>query len=291
VPTLRPPVLENILTIAWGKKPFIQDLLSNTDVLAETNDACRHYALELRLWSFYETQPVRSKMVNRLVVEKASATLGYPNEEVAAINADHRHLCKFESRADPNYRLLRNALHTAIDLIRDTKGRGVSDPTTVIAQSETHEEQMSLDDFILSMEQMSIDDTQNDDLTILQLLKEPGSCTWFTHGNLFSLWDRRAGPQIIWIIGRPAAGKSVLSSHVVDCLNKSEIYCSYFFFKYGKHGKSTLSDLFLSLAYQMALKDSLIRREMLRLLEDQTVWDRTDEAIIWRRLFVGVIFK
>lgn len=96
-------VLENILTVARGQKSFVKDLLPDSKILTEVNDSFRHYAVDLKLWSFYETQPVRTKLVNRLVVEKLSSTVGYPNEEIAALNADHRHVCKFESPADPNY--------------------------------------------------------------------------------------------------------------------------------------------------------------------------------------------
>ncbi|KAH7313911.1 hypothetical protein B0I35DRAFT_376352 [Stachybotrys elegans] len=285
------PILESILTIVWGKKSFLQDVLSNTDVLAETNDAFRHYVPELRLWSFYETQPVKSKLINRVVVEKASATLGYPNEEIAAMNADHRHLCKFKSLADPNYQLLRNALHTAIDLIRDAKKDLVSGPSGLIARRNTLDEEPPLEDLVRLMEHIGIDDTVDDDLEMLQLLKEPGSCTWLTDSNRFSSWKHGIGPQIMWLLGRPAAGKSVLSSHVVDCLMTSNAYCSYFFFKHGKRGKSTVSDCFLSIACQMAMKDASMRGEILRLLSDRAAWDRANEAIVWRRLFTGAIFK
>lgn len=265
------PVLDSILTLTGATKAFIKDLMPNSSALTEMNDTFRHYALDLRLWSFYETQPVTTKLLNRIVVSKASSTLDYPNEEIAAMSADHRHLSRFESRQDPNYRALRNALHTALDMIRAAN------------------EEPSVDVASRLMAVLGISDHMDDNLTVLQVLKEPGSCAWFTDMIIFTAWERATGSPILWLTGRPGAGKSVLSSHVVERLSSSpNIFCSYFYFK---SGKSTLSECLLSLAHQMASKDATIRQSMLHLLDDQTAWDKMDEAIVWRRIFIGAIFK
>lgn len=289
-------ILENMSTLAWGKKQFVTDLIPNSNALTEINDAFRHYALDLHLWSFYETLPVKAKLLNRIVVEKMSSTLGYPNEEIAAMNADHRHVCKFKSRDDPNYRLLRNALHTAVDMIRAASG---GDNTQEVRRIQELQDIAHLD---LSegpsinigsklAASLGIVHTLEDDLITLQVLKQPGSCEWLTNRASFACWEQGTGTQILWLTGRPAAGKSVLSSHVIDRLSSPDTHCSYFFFKYGKSGKSTLSECFLSLAYQMAMMDGFVRSGIIRLIEDQTAWDRTDEANVWRRLFIGNIFK
>lgn len=41
----------------------------------------------------------------------------------------------------------------------------------------------------------------------------------------------------------------------------------------------------------MAKIDRFVRSGIIRLMKDQTAWDRTDEANVWRRLFIGTIFK
>lgn len=50
-------------------------------------------------------------------MDKVSATLGYPHERIALLNADHRGMCKFDQPSDPNYKTLRNAFSTTIDAI------------------------------------------------------------------------------------------------------------------------------------------------------------------------------
>ena len=278
-------VLENMLTLTWGRKPFVKDLLPDSDTLTEINDAFRHYAPDLKLWSFYETLPIRTGLMNnKLVVEKLSSILGYPNEEVAAMNADHRHVCKFESPEDPNYRLLRNALHTAVDTIRASTAEKC-------LQSREVEQLLAIETNAKLLSFLDPDQALEDDLATLQVLQEPGSCEWLAKGASYATWMDGTDFHILWLTGRPGAGKSVLSSHVTNELKLSGSLCSYFIFKHGKNHRSTLSDCFRSLAYQMSLQDSFIRERLLKMAEDTSSWDMSDETSIWRRIFVGVIFQ
>ncbi|KAI1755556.1 hypothetical protein F4782DRAFT_409103 [Xylaria castorea] len=272
-------ILQSILTVAWGwgTKPFVNDLLPNCSILAEINDTFRHYAADLHLWSFYETLPVKMMVVSKLVVEKYSATLGYGNEEISSMDADHRHVCKFDNATDPNYRKLRNALTTAIDMIKAEN----SDPTPreTILQLEG----------ILGMTEPAYED----DLAALQDLRHPGSCFWFTEQPDLSRWKLGSpnSPPIFWLTGRPATGKSVLCSHVIDQLNTQNLKCSYFFFRHGKAGRSSLADCFRSLAYQMSLNDPIIAQRVLQLDQYGESWDQHDDRVIWRKLFVSAIFR
>ena len=53
-------------------------------------------------------------MHHQMVVEKGSATMGYPNEISRSLNADHHTACKFDSKQDSNYISVRNALKTLV---------------------------------------------------------------------------------------------------------------------------------------------------------------------------------
>lgn len=285
-------VLDNMASMAFGKKQFVRDLIPNSSALTEMNDAFRHYALDLRLWSFYETKPVVMGPTSRIIVEKSSSTLDYPNEEIAAMNADHRHVCRFESPDDPNYRLLRNALNTALDMIRESPERkqGVlmerqESLSRIQAQTSPVDETSRLMSFF------KINDDLDDDLSTLHMMKESGSCEWLCKKPFYAEWEQGSNPQVLWIIGRPGTGKSVLSSHVVDRLLAADMFCSSFFFKNENSGKTSLSDCFLSLAYQMARHDDAIRDSLSQLMEEEPAWDKSDALTVWRRLFIGAIFK
>ncbi|KAM7213351.1 hypothetical protein V8F06_011248 [Rhypophila decipiens] len=282
-------VLENMLAVTWGKKPFVGDLTPNSSVLAAINDSFRHYAPDLRLWSFYETLPVRGGMMNRIVVDQHSATLGYHNEEIAPMHADHRQVCKFETRLDPNYNMLRNALLTAIDTIRSSLVLG----TVHTMERPPHDRDGCFDarPKLSPAEALSLlraflgsRDLLEGDLFTLQILKQPGSCEWFTNRPEFQDWKSGKGTGILWLMGRPATGKSVISCHVIEQLTPLDSFCSYLICKHSKTGDSTISECFRSLAFQMAVQDDM-------LANDELSWDKNDDSSVWRRLFVGCIFK
>lgn len=266
-------ILRNMLQVTWNSKPYISDLVSNSAALAEINDTFRHYSTNLRLWSFFETLPASNRL-DVLVVDKFSATLGYSNEEISAMDADHRHVCKFKSQLDPNYRKVRNALSSAMDSIRATTA------TSTPVNKETR-----LKAFFCAPE------VPEDDLAMLLDMKSPGSCSWFTETPFFTEWvcNNPEEPPIYWLAGPPATGKSVICGHTIDYLKNRGLYCSYYFFKQGKSGSRNLSSLLLSLTYQMALQDESVAHIILKLDNESTSFDNQDERSIWRKILVPVL--
>jgi len=109
--------LINILKVSYGQKAFVSDLERNSSLIKSTNDSFRHHAEDLQLWSFYETFPCQILLISVLIVDKSSATLGYPREHISPLTTDHRGICKFDLPSDPNYKTLRNAFITTIDTI------------------------------------------------------------------------------------------------------------------------------------------------------------------------------
>lgn len=110
-------VARNILQVTGVSKPYLDDLSANSAYLTELNSLFQPYAADLHIWSFFETRPVTERPAI-VLVDKFSATLGYNHEEVLPLDADHRHICKFTSIEDPNYRKVRNALSRAVEMIQ-----------------------------------------------------------------------------------------------------------------------------------------------------------------------------
>ncbi|KAF3077055.1 hypothetical protein CFAM422_000399 [Trichoderma lentiforme] len=277
-------ILESILTVAWGKKPFVTDLKSGSSALALIRDRFRHVAADLELWTFYETLPTALGPITRMVVDKDSAILGFDKERIEAMNADHRHVCKFTTREDSNYKMVLNALHTAVDEIKDRLLESTLSQLDT-ADSTAIEKDLRLQSLL------GVSDTLGEDLILQSELKIPDSCEWLTKMPCFVSWKEGDASNIFWLSGRPATGKSILSSHVIDHLKTLPVYCSYFFFKHSMANKSTLSDCFRSLALQMATQDNLVREKLIQVEHEGVAWDKIDDAVIWRKLFVDRIFK
>ena len=109
--------LRNILKITYGRKSYVDELLRDSRSIWSVNDSFRHYADNLHLWSFYETWNSNLVVKNAIVVDRNSATLGYANEHVWPLEADHRSICKFDDQSDPNYKILRDCFLKSIEAI------------------------------------------------------------------------------------------------------------------------------------------------------------------------------
>ena len=136
---------------------------------------------------------------------------------------------------------------------------------------------------------LNVSCTPIDELSSLEDARIPGSCEWLTSKKNFLDWQFNEDTQrFFWLTGQPATGKSVITAHVVDCLDENN--CSYYFFRHGDQNGSSLSGLLLSIAYQMAQKSRPIREKLLEVSQDDSVLVKDDYRGIWRRLFVGGIF-
>lgn len=131
------------------------------------------------------------------------------------------------------------------------------------------------------------------DLTVLGDARMRGTCEWFSNKGYFQRWSNSEckSPSILWMTGKPASGKSVLASYVINRLQSSKENCSFFLFKHGDRHKSRLSFCLRSLALQMSRANREIRAMFLRMNEQGTTLEMDDERDIWRKLFMDGIFR
>ena len=101
---------------------------------------------------------------------------------------------------------------------------------------------------------LGVSEAGEDDLITVQDSRMSGTCEWFSAKTSYLKWKDFApdAPSVIWVNGKPAAGKSVLAGYAIGQLQKTNADCSYFFFKYRDKSKSRLSACLRSLAFQMA---------------------------------------
>lgn len=67
-----------------------------------------------------------------MILEKESSVLGYPGEISMPLDGDHYEVCKFDSREDPRYVIIRNALES---LIQKSKSRGTVSKSLAICEA------------------------------------------------------------------------------------------------------------------------------------------------------------
>ncbi|RAR03116.1 nacht and wd domain-containing protein [Stemphylium lycopersici] len=260
-------------------KPFLSDLEKNSLGLDIINDDFRHYADAVHIVSFYETIKLSLGIQSALIVERDSASIGLKHERIQPLNADHRTICKFDNTEDSNYVKVKNALASMVEtILGDTLTRRGDEERSQISALQTY---------------LDVMDKPIDELNNEQDSRTPGSCSWIETRNGFQSWLGTVTPSIsvYWISAQPATGKTVLAGHIITQVQGLGLDCSYYFFKHGQKGRNTLSAMLRSIALQMAFMHPLIRRELADLRETSLAFDKDDEKVVWRRLFVGSIFK
>ncbi|TVY71558.1 Vegetative incompatibility protein HET-E-1 [Lachnellula suecica] len=272
-------LLSDILQAAYSSRAYVEDLKRSSGAIQIINDEFRNYSARLKLWSFYETQKLNmGGPFSTLIVAPESATLGYPDEKQMPMNADHRSICKFDTIKDPNYLVIRNALAAIVSNISTSSLESTDD----LQRSQLK---------CLS-KYLGVSGIPEDDLASAEDARIPGTCKWFQAKNAYVKWQDFTvdTPSVLWVKGKPAAGKSILAGSVIRQLQTVNTNCSYFFFKHGDKAKSRLSACLRSLAFQMACTHLQIREKLLEMQKDEIIIDKDNERTIWRTLFVSGIF-
>jgi hypothetical protein len=124
----------------------------------------------------------------------------------------------------------------------------------------------------------------------------PGSCEWILRRIAFQDWINLGSksPQILWLTGLPAMGKSFISAFVVNHLqqNLTSPACEYFFFKAEHQSKRSIGQMLRSIAFQFSKSSDEYRRRLLEMSDMRTFpIDRQKLNTIWETLFEATMFR
>jgi WD40 repeat protein len=267
------------LTAVIGVRPFVEDLFPQSPLIQTLSEDFPRVSGGIQLFSFYETRPMTVGVNKMLIVEKSSAVMNLANERRTFLDADHRNVAMYSTPDDPSYVSVRNALATVISFQRDSSQL----QTQVAAQ----EDQEALNQFL------GVSDAPEDDIMVQESFKLPGSCEWLTSKDYYQLWKGSMDSSMLWLRGRPGAGKSVLSSHVIGDLRSQGLDCCFFFFQARDNVKSTANGCLRSVAWQMAMLHPGIRERLKAISSDwrDNLIDKIDSHSVWRKIFLSGILK
>jgi WD40 repeat protein len=132
----------------------------------------------------------------------------------------------------------------------------------------------------------------------LQLAKD-GTCRWHEKRDWYQRWlhGEDSEPQVLWIDGPLASGKSVLAACITESIRDripetAGGACLYHSFSFENKAKRTVAYLFRSLAFQVGLQIPRFRDSVIQLAKDFGVSFGSMDAIpIWEKIFSGVLLK
>ena len=290
-------LLNNMLHLAFSTRGYVEDLERTSAVLQSINEDFRNCSSAVNVWSFYETQKMKIGLKSTLIVEPDSATLGWREERQVPMNADHRSICKFSSKTDNNYIVLRNAIINVVQSI-SLRGRSMDSLgpwRNVLIDfagekpkgDETHLQSQKLQEY-LDAPEAPLEDLESFTETRLQ-----GTCSWILDHQYFRSWEdgERGSPRIIYLTGPPASGKSTLASFVIERLQSTERTVCYYFFRHGEKSKSHMTTCIRSLALQMANTSEDVQKSLLGLVERGKSAVNNSVRGLWRLLFSREMLK
>lgn len=120
-----------------------------------------------------------------------------------------------------------------------------------------------------------------------------GTNDWILEDDEYCEWLNTGAPNsaLLWLTGGAAAGKSVLSSYIINSLVEGGISCQYFFIRYGDQKKRGLNLLLRSLAYQISRSVPAFLQKLLQLGEEAIDFESADPRTIWERVFKTILFN
>lgn len=282
-----------------GKKNFVKELQPGSVALDGISESFRHVCAEMELWSFFETQTTSPR--DRFIVPKESAVMQLPGERQQPLQADHRHVCKFKTTSDPNYKKVRNAFRTTIKGLEDEH----REATLESRQLENGRKRAEMKQISMLL---GVSRGPEEDLIMMTDKHHVGTCTWLSDSPQFQDWLERCdsehtgstnedtwppdrNPRCLWLNGPPGVGKSVAAAYAINYLKEGYHGCSFYLFKPNANIEQSLSEVFRSLAYQMAERDDGVRKTFLAIVDDDERLPFDNYNMIFKSLFVDRAFK
>ncbi|KAL9085611.1 MAG: hypothetical protein Q9165_007511 [Trypethelium subeluteriae] len=230
----------------------------------------------------YGISGLNASLLNEKVVPDTSSLLGDSREHAELIESNHMDMVRFSGANDPGFLKLSGELrlmvlnihagHAHTAEISKTLQSTISHSSTNGATTSSHTQIPSQNGSKISQEESEcfqklafteLNTRQSNIRTEMQ-----GTCEWILHDPMYVQWKHRdditTNAGLLWIKGKPGAGKSVLMKKVLSVIQKEQcsfgIVLSFFFNARGAKLERTTLGLFRSLVHQLILQDVKVRR-------------------------------
>lgn len=123
--------------------------------------------------------------------------------------------------------------------------------------------------------------------------RHPGSGQWFIRSSVYSAWKSQQRSSI-WLHGIPGCGKTILSSTIIEDLERGDTSRKplYFYFDFSDSEKQTFDTMAQSLIFQISEYDTAVEKMLQNLYEQHRdgkrqpsieVLDEALKKILWTR--------
>ncbi|RPB28591.1 hypothetical protein L211DRAFT_396459 [Terfezia boudieri ATCC MYA-4762] len=107
-----------------GRQHYINDLEISSETIRTINGLFINTMGDMMVASLYEVIPMKlAPGYHRMIVDPNHAILSLETEIIRPVSANHRTICKFSSRDDPNYAIVRDVLRAMVLQVVAEEGR------------------------------------------------------------------------------------------------------------------------------------------------------------------------
>ncbi|KAK0737212.1 hypothetical protein B0T21DRAFT_159826 [Apiosordaria backusii] len=239
--------------------------------------------------TFQEGRAMTGINIGRLkdkVVPDSSSSLDDARECAETIHADHRSMTKYWGAEDPNYGKVGGEISRII--ARLSQKPPDSSPLPILS--------VEAQNYLQSLAFESMFDRQDNINSGLA-----NTCRWLQEARVFTTWSSRQNVStdhgLLWLKGKPGAGKSTLMKSAVAATTQSEEgrsnIATFYFNARGDHLEKTPLGLLRSILYQLCRQDVHVLDEFLKICKDKRTrggaqalsWTAAELEAFIRRLF------
>ncbi|KUJ22968.1 ankyrin [Mollisia scopiformis] len=155
--------------------------------------------------------------LNEKVVEPFSSRIG--NEPVQTINANHMSMCRFPSRDDEGYKQVVGEVTIQLSGIQSKKNQDVTEGNKEMPHVYTGFSSPSTASAV-----HSLTDAERNSAEYKSSLpaRVEGTCQWILSNYKNLDWNMQDKTCLLWIIGYPGSGKTILSAYLLECLGSGD---------------------------------------------------------------------
>ena len=264
-----------------SSKGYVSELAQGSPTIDELNEAFRHVASKLQIFSFYERLKTSVGPISVMIVDKNSSVMGYPGETQQPLIADHHNVCKFTGVDDPNYASVIGALRSAVSAL--------GSPKETDSASKEDVDSAFKEDLKLIKSLLGVSGPPEEDIAANRAVRKPGTCESFLAYPEMKSWLGSDSSRVLWAHAPPGSGKSTLCSFVIDHLLDGGHHCAYFFFNHGNREQRSVANMLRSLAYQTAIRIPAFRHALADLARSGVQIHNAEALPVWQKLYSAVL--
>ncbi|OAA46766.1 NACHT and WD domain-containing protein [Beauveria brongniartii RCEF 3172] len=268
-------MLKNILSTAPAgtcSKDYIATLVLQTSTIQDINESFLIHCKDIKLCSVFETLRTHLTVRKKWLVDRDSAVLDYPNEQVVSMDANHHSICKYENRRSVNFVKIQSILliWVAQFLEEGMYSEYARPPHKASTNAKVDGPPTALTNTYATIVESNVYHVLGiecpfDEPNASPSIGYSATCgNWLTENYSFKAWMASEASSVFMLVGVPGTGKTAISRSMIAHLWARGIDSQYHFFDESNQLKRAMSYCLRRIAAQLAMTNEEFRSALFK---------------------------